>query len=117
MLWYFRNKNADENNFARITIPKLLPHIICIETSNGYVCDGIFKMMILDPEYISKYKMKMCLMSIHLNVVQHRKYLLQKGFKVSEEYVFAEYEEVNQVRNILREYDIKGYSVSLVLRI
>ena len=101
MLWYFRNKNADENNFARITIPKLLPHIICIETSNGYVCDGIFKMMILDPEYISKYKMKMCLMSIHLNVVQHRKYLLQKGFKVSEEYVFTEYVEVNQARNIL----------------
>ena len=87
MLWYFRNKNADENNFARITIPKLLPHHVYIDLTNGYVCDGIFKMMILDTMYISKYKMRMCLMSIHLNVVQHRKDLLQEGFKVSEEYV------------------------------
>ena len=45
MLWHFRNKNADENNFARtsntVTIPKLLPHYyISIQPMD--MCDGIF---------------------------------------------------------------------------
>ena len=58
MLWHFRNKNADENNFARITIPKLLPHYYISIQPMDMCVTAFFEMMILDTMYISKYKMK-----------------------------------------------------------